>query len=218
MLLSEGYIYHIYNQGNNRQPIFFKRENYLFFLQKMKDHILPFGDFLAWCLMPNHFHWMIYVKRNEISEEEFDSFNQNNSRGATQSRTPTIISPISLNKSIGILLSSYTRAINKQNNTSGSIFRQKTKAECINCPNGIVPSFYTNKGVTQINFRIPERQYPVMCFHYIHQNPVKAGLAKEEIDWEFSSARDYMGMRNGKLVNRETAAACIHLDLPYNLQ
>ncbi len=31
MQFEEGHIYHIYNQGNNRQKIFFERENYLFF-------------------------------------------------------------------------------------------------------------------------------------------------------------------------------------------
>jgi putative transposase len=35
---------------------------------------------------------------------------------------------------IGILLSSYSQAINKQNNTTGSLFQQKTKAKCISEP------------------------------------------------------------------------------------
>ena len=56
-------IYHIYNQGNNKQPIFCKEEHYLLFLRKMRHHILPNVDFLAYCLMPNHFHWLVYVKK-----------------------------------------------------------------------------------------------------------------------------------------------------------
>ena len=60
-------LYHIYNQGNNRQKIFFTRENYLFFLNKIKMHILPHADIVAWCLMPNHFHLMIYVKDVSVS-------------------------------------------------------------------------------------------------------------------------------------------------------
>jgi len=62
MVFETGHLYHIYNQGNNRQKIFFSREHYLFFLNKIKKHILPHADILAWCLMPNHFHLMIYVK------------------------------------------------------------------------------------------------------------------------------------------------------------
>jgi len=68
------HIYHLYNRGNNSQKVFFARENYLFFLEKLRKHILPHADLLAWCLMPNHFHLMISVNRVEveISEHDFD--------------------------------------------------------------------------------------------------------------------------------------------------
>ena len=38
-------IYHVYNQGNNRQTLFFNHDNYLYFLKKMRKEILPFADF-----------------------------------------------------------------------------------------------------------------------------------------------------------------------------
>ena len=193
MLIEKGHIYHIYNQGNNRQKIFFNRENYFFFLGKMKEYIMPYADIMAWCLMPNHFHWMVYVRETDIFR----------SRGATQSRTPTISDNISFNKSIGILLASYTRAINNQENITGSLFREKTKAECLTAFNGITPSFYNTEFGTIMNITDPEKEYPQICFNYIHNNPVKAGLVKSAEDWEFSSCQDICGMRNGKLINRE---------------
>ena len=193
MLIEKGHIYHIYNQGNNRQKIFFNRENYFFFLGKMKEYILPYTDIMAWCLMPNHFHWMVYVRETDIFR----------SRGATQSRTPTISDNISFNKSIGFLLASYTRAINNQENITGSLFREKTKAECLTAYNGITPSFYNTEFGTIMNITDPEKEYPQICFNYIHNNPVKAGLVKSAEDWEFSSFQDICGMRNGKLINRE---------------
>ena len=175
MLIEKGHIYHIYNQGNNRQKIFFNRENYFFFLGKMKEYIMPYADIMAWCLMPNHFHWMVYVRETDIFR----------SRGATQSRTPTISDNISFNKSIGILLASYTRAINNQENITGSLFREKTKAECLTAYNGITPSFYNTEFGTIMNITDPEKEYPQICFNYIHNNPVKAGLVKSSEDWEF---------------------------------
>ena len=63
MIFESGNLYHIYNQGNNRQKIFYVRENYLFFLNKLRRHILVHSDILAWCLMPNHFHLLVYVKQ-----------------------------------------------------------------------------------------------------------------------------------------------------------
>ena len=132
----------------------------------------------------------------------------NTIRGATPSRTPNNTPELpepSFNHAIGRMLSSYTRAINKEKNLSGSLFRKRTKAEAINIPNGITPSFIKKNGVTQIKISNPEKEYPQICFNYIHQNPVKAHLAKLATDWAFSSAQDYVNLRQGKLVNKEVA-------------
>ena len=208
MELIKDNIYHIYNQGNNRQKIFYNRDNYLFFLQKMNDYLLPYCDVLAWCLMPNHFHWMVYVRETELESvmrrggTEIDRVTSNReaSRGATQSRTPTVSN---LNQAIGIMLSSYTRAINQQQSRSGSLFRQKTKADCITKPIEVSPSYYNLGFGTLIFIPDPDKDYPQICFNYIHQNPVKAALVKNPEDWEFSSFRDLSGLRNGKLVCRQ---------------
>jgi putative transposase len=62
MHFESGGIYHIYNQGNNRQKIFFSRKNYMYFVQKIEYYVKPYGNILAWCLMPNHFHLMMEVE------------------------------------------------------------------------------------------------------------------------------------------------------------
>ncbi|MDA3910885.1 MAG: hypothetical protein PF448_05975 [Bacteroidales bacterium] len=118
-------------------------------------------------------------------------------RGATQSRTP---SNSNLNKEIGILLASYTRAINKQNACAGSLFRQKTKAECLTKSNGITPSFYNTEQGTKIH--IPNSAHLQTCFAYIHQNPVSADFVDKPIDWEFSSYQYYYGNRNDDIANQ----------------
>jgi putative transposase len=83
MYFESGGVYHIYNQGNNRQQVFYSRENYFYFLRKLRIHIMPFADVLAWCLMPNHFHLLVEVKVQVSRGAEIFS------RGATLSRTPT---------------------------------------------------------------------------------------------------------------------------------
>ncbi len=207
MQFEEGHIYHIYNQGNNRQKIFFERENYLFFLKKMGEHLLPHCNILAWCLMPNHFHWMVEVTKRDIVV----------AHGLSQSNLASGNHPAksleklrSINDSIGILLRSYTRAINKAHKKSGSLFRPKTKAECLTCIDGITPAFFNTKYGTIINIKDPEKEYLQQCFNYIHENPVKAGMVKNAIEWEFSSCLDYYGKRNGKLINRERAKKILY--------
>ncbi len=208
MYFESGYLYHIYNQGNNRNPIFFQPENYLFFLKKMREHLLPFTDILAWCLMPNHFHWLCYVKSVELESRADAAESRAGSKPALDSTAGASLDSTAgatpdLNNSIGILLRSYTRAINKQENMSGSLFRQTTKAINLNKIEGITPAWFTTFGITNIRVNIPEKEYPNVCYHYILQNPVRAGLAKHIEDWEFSSARDILGLRHGKLINKE---------------
>lgn len=153
-------VYHIYNRGNNSQKIFFTEANYLFFLDKIRKELIPHGDMLCYCLMPNHFHLIIHSHELAI--------------------------PYKLNNAIGILLRSYTRAINLQERRTGSLFQQKTKAKELIDMND-------NNTVS----------YLASCSHYIHQNPIKAGLTKNLNDWKFSSYLDLTGLRNGTLCNQE---------------
>ncbi len=185
MHFEKDHLYHIFNRGNNSQIIFYHRNNYLYFLQKIKKHILPYADILAWCLMPNHFHLMVYVNHTEsltISGE---------------SRT--------INDSIGIMLRTYTRAINKQEDASGSLFQEHTKAICLTEINGVSKAWFEHEYGTMINIPDAEKEYPQVCFNYIHQNPIAHKYATNINDWEFSSAKNYYSNRNGKLVNKERA-------------
>lgn len=197
MIFEQGHLYHIYTQGNNRQRIFFGRENNLFFLDKVKKHILPYADILAWCLMPNHFHFMVHVNHLELPQV---------TQGLTSSQTLSSEKMQSFNYSIGVMLRSYTRAINIQENRAGALFRQQTKANCLSRVDKISKAWYQGQGVTHINIDYPDQQYPNICFNYINQNPVKDKLVMRCEDWEFSSYPDIVGLRNGMLISRKRIA------------
>ncbi len=72
MIFEKNLVYHVFNQGNNREQVFFNEENYLFFLTKMRVHLLPHAELLCYCLMPNHFHWLIQVVEPELIIHEKD--------------------------------------------------------------------------------------------------------------------------------------------------
>ncbi len=93
---------------------------------------------------------------------------------------------ITLNESIGILQRTYTRAINLQNNWSGSLFRSDCKAKD-GWPDGCI----TLNDIGKENHRfIQSDRYAYTCMKYIHNNPVSAGLVKESIQWKYSSAEN----------------------------
>lgn len=74
MFLTEGEVYHVFNRGNNKQPIFFKPQNYLYFLNKLDRYLTPCCDLLAWCLMPNHFHLLVHANTNSTIAIKAGSF------------------------------------------------------------------------------------------------------------------------------------------------
>ncbi|MFK7947925.1 MAG: transposase [Saprospiraceae bacterium] len=195
-------IYHIYNQGNNRQQIFYKEENYIYFLRKMRKQLLPHVEFLAYCLMPNHFHWLVLTKESACLPS--NSLKAGHRKSSGDSKSPDDYYIQNLSNSIAILLRSYTRAINKQEDKSGSLFRGKTKAK-----NGIIDGFITVNGKNKDLFFRADNHYARVCFEYIHNNPVEAKLCLEQTDWRYSSAVDYAGLRNGSLCNQELAKKLI---------
>ena len=212
MQLEKNYIYHIYNQGNNRRKIFYIRDNYLFFIEKIRTYVIPYADIFAWCLMPNHFHLMVYVREVELPATPSQGFTSSETlTGLGTSSEPQTGRSRTFNDSIGIMLRSYTRAINKQENFTGSLFRKETKAECVNCPKEIAPAYFNDEGLTKINVIDPLKQYPQVCFNYIHQNPVKARLVNYAPEWEFSSAPEYAGLRNWEIANKIVAAEYVNI-------
>lgn len=91
------------------------------------------------------------------------------------------------------MLSSYSLAINRQERRTGSLFTQNTK-------------------VKDLTPALVDWEYPVICFHYIHQNPYSASLVNKMEEWEFSSFRDYTQLRSGTLCNQILAKEVLKID------
>lgn len=54
--------YHIYNRGNNKEKIFYRSSDYDLFLAKYRQYIVPYANTYAYCLLPNHFHFLIKTR------------------------------------------------------------------------------------------------------------------------------------------------------------
>ena len=178
MNFQSGSIYHIYNRGNDKQQLYFSDRNYLFFLDKIRKYIMPHCSVLAYCLMPNHFHILIYA--NDKTENLVN--------------TNSLITKNVLSEGIRLMLSSYTKAINKQEGKTGNLFQQKTKAKEV-----------FHEGFSNGNLNKLKTEYEKVCFDYIHLNPVKAGLVLNSDEWEYSSYHEYFKICNNPLCDKEQA-------------
>lgn len=101
--------YHIFNRGNNKENIFISEANYSYFLKLIKKYLLPVCDIYAYCLLPNHFHFIIRIKDN-------DELPENIKNGERKLHQP-----------FSNLFNEYTKAINKKHNRIGSLFQEHLK-------------------------------------------------------------------------------------------
>ncbi len=104
--IEPGAIYHIYNRGNNKENIFFEEKNYDYFLQLFSKYILPIADVYSFCLLKNHFHFLLRIK-------DYEELEKNKKTNPSQQ--------------FSNLFNSYTKSINKMYGRSGSLFQEHLK-------------------------------------------------------------------------------------------
>ncbi len=108
--LEIGKYYHIYNRGINGEKLFKEQLNYEHFLNLYDYHIAPIAETFAWCLMNNHFHFVVRIKEvEEITSEK----------------------KIPASQSFSNLFNAYTKAINKRYNRHGSLFERPFRRKSI---------------------------------------------------------------------------------------
>ncbi|PJE57966.1 MAG: transposase [Candidatus Portnoybacteria bacterium CG10_big_fil_rev_8_21_14_0_10_36_7] len=102
-LFENGSFYHIYNRGNRKQQIFLSSRDYERFLGKIIEYKKKINvNIIAFCLMPNHFHFLIQqLSINAISKFFSD------------------------------LCNSYSKYFNTKYETVGSLYQGRFKAKLI---------------------------------------------------------------------------------------
>jgi putative transposase len=113
--MQENCFYHIYNRGNNKENIFLSDNNYSYLLRKFNKYLNNFIEVYAYCLMPNHFHFLIKIKENFIKNEG-ETFNTN-------------LLPVE--KAFRDFFITYVKAFNVLYSRTGSLFQYEFKRKII---------------------------------------------------------------------------------------
>lgn len=67
--------YHIYNRGINGEKLFKNAENKDYFLKLFGKYVSPHVSVLAFCLLENHFHFLLEIKSDDkITTKSFSDF------------------------------------------------------------------------------------------------------------------------------------------------
>jgi REP element-mobilizing transposase RayT len=174
--MTPGNFYHVFNHANGAENLFKETKNYYFFLNKVSEHILPFVKLHAYCLLPNHFHFVIYAREfQEIKSLPLFKLYQNLSEEEFQ-----LLIEKKISKSFSNLFSSYAQSFNKTYQRKGSLFMPNMKCNIIEDNNSICK-----------------------VIHYVHTNPLHHGFVKRPEEWKFSSYNSYLSDLVTKLSKKE---------------
>lgn len=107
-------IYHVYHRGVNGENIFKEERNYIYFLKKFTQYISPIAEIYAYCLLKNHFHFLLKIKPLENI--------------SLQKGVPI---DIFLSKQFSNFLNAYTKSINKTYNRHGKLYSGALKRKIV---------------------------------------------------------------------------------------
>ena len=101
--LINGHFYHVYNRVAENQKLFYKKENYIYFLKLWIEVDFTLScRILAYCLMPNHYHFLLKITDADLFPRKVSYF-----------------------------FNRYCKALNKQRDETGSLFPHRFKAKLI---------------------------------------------------------------------------------------
>lgn len=128
--------------------------------------------------MPNHFHFLIRVKEEKVLKEFFkDKIGEVDS-----SIDLTGFQNLSglVSRQFSNFFNAYSKAFNKQQNRNGNLFSRPYKRKLIS-----------------------DETYLRKVIHYIHYNPVMAGIVDRPENWEYSSYKSIISRKKTKLQRQE---------------
>jgi putative transposase len=161
--LEPTHYFHVFNRANGFEKVFLSPGNYIFFMEKYRKYVVPYVHTYCYCLMPNHFHFLIQIK----SIDEISDWINKSEPAQTRARELEKFHSDPekyISKRLSNLFSSYTQAFNKLNHRMGSLFMKNFKRKPIR-----------------------DESYLKNLVHYIHYNPIEARLCEHPEEWMHSS-------------------------------
>ena len=116
--LEPGNYYHVYNRGINGEPIFREERNYPYFLELYAKHISPIAETYAYCLLSNHFHFLLRINDTDQTGPVLISVDQ----------TGPVSNP---SRQFNNFFIAYAKAFNKAFQRTGGLFESPFKRKLV---------------------------------------------------------------------------------------
>lgn len=165
--LEPGQTYHIYNKATSGNRIFLEDIDFQGFLKRWEKYFGKYLDTYAYCLVPNHFHFLARVRvENELLHRHIGSENTKAGSAYLADRIPLSAFLSDQLRRFGSSISLSHRAKYQRD---GPLLVNKTK---------------------RISLRSDPHLLYVLC--YIHHNVIHHELGVSYEDWIYSSYRAYL--------------------------
>jgi REP element-mobilizing transposase RayT len=183
----EGQYFHIYNRGVNGETLFKEKRNYYYFLQQYKFYCADVMDTLAYCLLKNHFHLLVYIKENvEVPRRDGQGMFKMNA-----------------SKQLGHFFNSYAQAINKAHNRTGPLFESPFERKLVDDENYIMAMiYYCHGNAVHHGFVTDLREWEFSSYHSIVANDSSI-VATTEVIKRFGSISRFEEAHKGRMAQIE---------------
>jgi len=174
-IFKPGQYYHVYNRAVGSDKLFYLSKNYHYFFKIFKEGPGRFFEIIAFCLLPNHFHFIIKTK---------EKFPEN---------------PKNLSEAFRIMTISYSQAINKQEGRKGSLFMKPLKRK--NIDNEIYLRdliIYIHLNPVSHNISDDFRNYKYSSYKYFVTNEIRNNFVGEIYYRLFDDVENYLFVHNEK--------------------
>lgn len=177
-VIEKGVYYHIYNKGNNKEDLFFEERNYVYFLKLVSKYLLPVADVYCYCLLKNHFHFLIKIKEDsELLEDK-------------------------LHLPFSNLFNAYAKAINKKHGREGSLFKERFKRQRINDEKQLINTItYIHLNPVKHNFTEDFKNYKYSSFGAIVSNK-PTQLKRKEVLQLFDDKENFIVCHQFKVLEK----------------
>ncbi len=178
--------YHVFNRGNNGEKIFYSPENYRYFIKRFDDFLSSYLDVFAFCLLPNHFHFLVKVKEGlNVSHLENVKYYADNEK--------------LLSEQFQAFFTSYSKSINKQEGRTGSLFQKPFKRIVINSENYLTNLVFYIHANPQLHCIIDDFKYYSWSSYNRILNDNQSKLQKNEVIRWFDDKENYIEYHKQKM-------------------
>lgn len=165
--------YHVLSRAVGDEKLFRQTNDYPLFLSRYQKHISPVANTYGYCLLPNHFHFLIHTKDEQSIQREFEKIKNNTEY------YPSLASDFIMER-FSNFLNSYAKTFNNTYSRKGALFIDYMRRVEVSTQDQLANTLF-----------------------YIHRNPIHHHYCQSMHEWQWSSYKEIPAARSSFLLQKE---------------